>query len=115
MKVTYELDLETFEAWGYAKEIINRINDYGITNDVMDILDECYNNLDETELNDIFSFDYKWILESLGIREQFDIEQDIQELKEELWELDEDEDEERILEIEDELSKLDDELEFWKD
>ena len=30
MTITYELDLETFEAWGYAVKTLNRIIDVGM-------------------------------------------------------------------------------------
>ena len=109
------LDLETFEAWGKAKEIIDRIVNYGIARDVEELLDAEYDNLSEEEVNQIFEEDYIRFLEPLGVREKLEIERDIQELKLELWELDENKDEAEIKEIEDKLSVLDDELLFWAD
>ena len=115
MKVTYNLNLETFESWGKAKDIIDRIVDYGIARDVEELLDAEYDNLSEEEVNQLFEENYIRFLEPLGVREKLEIERDIQELKEDLWELNANEDEEEIKEIEDKLSVLDDELLFWAD
>lgn len=68
MKITYELDLNTFEAWSGGEDTLNRIINNGLVNEFEVMLEECYpEGMDETQLNDLLRFDSDWIYETLGL------------------------------------------------
>lgn len=68
MKITYELDLERFEAWSGAKDTLDRIQHEGKCEELENILDELYpDGMTETELNDLLWFDSETVYEWLGI------------------------------------------------
>ena len=113
VKKHQKYDLEDITTKGETKEIIERIIEYGLTTDAETLLNSKYENLSKGEMNKAFEEDYEEFLKELGIRNKSEIKHEIQELKEELW--DENEDEAEIEEIEDKLSVLDDELLFWAD
>lgn len=70
MKVFYELDLNTFEAWCGAVDTLDRIREEGKTDELEDILDELYpDGMSETELNDLLWFEPETVYEWLGISE----------------------------------------------
>ncbi len=68
MTITKEISLKDFEFWGYARENIKKL-----TNDELDILEDYfseYEPLNETELNDIFAFDFENVCDILGLTEE---------------------------------------------
>lgn len=71
MKITYELDLATFEAWSGAIDTLDRIREEGKCKELEELLDELYpDGMGETELNDLLQFDSDWVFEALGISDE---------------------------------------------
>lgn len=71
MKITYELDLESFDAWGGAIDTLYRVRDENKFEELESILDDLYpDGMTETELNDLLWFDSDSIYEWLGIEEE---------------------------------------------
>ena len=87
MTITYELDLNSFEAWSGAKETLERIQREGKCAELENVLEELYpDGMTETELNDLLWFDSESVYEWLGIRSESQIEKEIEEAEEELEE-----------------------------
>ena len=87
MTITYELDLNSFEAWSGAKETLERIQREGKCAELENVLEELYpDGMTETELNDLLWFDSESVYEWLGIRSEEQIEKEIEEAEEELEE-----------------------------
>lgn len=88
MTITYELDLNRFEAWSGAKETLERIRREGKCEELENVLEELYpDGMTETELNDLLWFDSESVYEWLGIRSEEQIEREIKEAEEELAEV----------------------------
>ena len=88
MKITYELDLNSFEAWSGAKDTLDRIQREGKCAELENILEELHpDGMTETELNDLLWFDSESVYEWLGIRSEEQIEKEIKEAEEELAEV----------------------------
>ena len=88
MTITYELDLNSFEAWSGAKDTLDRIQREGKCAELENILEELYpDGMTETELNDLLWFESETVYEWLGIRSEEQIENEIKEAEEELEEL----------------------------
>ena len=88
MTITYELDLERFEAWSGAKETLERIRREGKCEELENVLEELYpDGMTETELNDLLWFDSESVYGWLGIRSEEQIEREIKEAEEELAEV----------------------------
>lgn len=87
MTITYELDLNSFQAWSGAKETLERIQREGKCAELENVLEELYpDGMTETELNDLLWFDSESVYEWLGIRSESQIEKEIEEAEEELEE-----------------------------
>ena len=87
MTITYELDLNSFEAWSGAKETLERIQREGKCEELENVLEELYpDGMTETELNDLLWFDSESVYEWLGIRSESQIKEEIEEAEEELEE-----------------------------
>ena len=87
MTITYELDLNSFEAWSGAKETLERIQREGKCEELENVLEELYpDGMTETELNDLLWFDSESVYEWLGIRSESQIKEKIEEAEEELEE-----------------------------
>lgn len=88
MRITYELDLERFEAWSGGKDTLETIIAEGKAAELEALLEDCYpDGMDETKLNDILRFEEEWLYECLGIRTEDKIREELEEAKEELEEL----------------------------
>ena len=88
MTITYELDLNRFEAWSGAKETLERIQREGKCEELENVLEELYpDGMTETQLNDLLWFDSESVYEWLGIRSEEQIEKEIKEAEEELAEV----------------------------
>ena len=88
MTITYELDLNSFQAWSGAKETLERIQREGKCAELENVLEELYpDGMTETELNDLLWFDSESVYEWLGIRSEEQIEKEIEEAEEELAEV----------------------------
>ena len=80
MQVSYELDLNTFEAWSSAVYTINRVRKEGKCRELECILEELYpDGMTETQLNDILWFDSEWVYEMLGINDEEEDEDEEEE------------------------------------
>lgn len=85
MTITYELDLNNFEAWSGAKGTLERIQREGKCAELENVLEELYpDGMTETELNDLLWFDSESVYEWLGIRSEGQIEKEIEEAEAEL-------------------------------
>ena len=88
MTITYELDLNSFQAWSGAKDTLDRIQREGKCAELENILEDLYpDGMTETELNDLLWFDSESVYEWLGIRSEEQIEKEIKEAEEELAEV----------------------------
>ena len=88
MTITYELDLNSFQAWSGAKDTLDRIQREGKCAELENVLEELYpDGMTETELNDLLWFDSESVYEWLGIRSEKQIEKEIKEAEEELAEI----------------------------
>ena len=88
MTITYELDLNNFQAWSGAKKTLERIQCEGKCEELENVLEELYpDGMTETELNDLLWFDSESVYEWLGIRSEEQIEKEIKEAEEELAEV----------------------------
>lgn len=87
MTITYELDLNSFQAWSGAVDTLERIQREGKCAELENVLEELYpNGMTETELNDLLWFDSESVYEWLGIRSEAQIEKEIEEAEAELEE-----------------------------
>ena len=87
MTITYELDLNSFQAWSGAKDTLERIQREGKCAELENVLEELYpDGMTETELNDLLWFDSESVYEWLGIRSEAQIKKEIEEAEEELEE-----------------------------
>ena len=85
MTITYELDLNRFEAWSGAVDTLERIQREGKCAELENILEELYpDGMTETELNDLLWFEPETVYEWLGIRSEGQIESEIEEAEAEL-------------------------------
>ena len=88
MTITYELDLNSFQAWSGAKDTLERVQREGKCAELENILEELYpDGMTETQLNDLLWFDSESVYEWLGIRSEEQIEKEIKEAEEELAEV----------------------------
>ena len=88
MTITYELDLNSFQAWSGAKDTLDRIQREGKCEELENVLEELYpDGMTDTELNDLLWFDSESVYEWLGIRSEEQIEKEIKEAEEELAEV----------------------------
>lgn len=88
MTITYELDLNSFQAWSGAKDTLDRIQREGKCSLLEQILEDTYpDGMTETELNDLLWFDSESVYEWLGIRSEEQIKREIKEAEEELAEV----------------------------
>lgn len=112
MKITYELDLNTFEAWGGGEDTLNRIINNGLVNEFEAMLEECYpDGMSETGLNDLLRFDSEWIYESLGLETESSLKEKIEDIEYQIEDLKSDFDYDiENEEIEDEEEKQ----EYWE-
>ena len=88
MKIYTEISLEDFEAWSGAVSTLDRIKSEGKCDELEATLEELYpDGMDETQLNDLLWFEEDWIFETLGIRTESEIREELEEAREELAEL----------------------------
>lgn len=91
MTITYELDLERFEAWSGGKRTLERVIDEGKCGLLEQMLEELYpEGMTETQLNDLLWFDSESVYEWCGIRSEEQIEREIKEAEEELADIESD-------------------------
>jgi len=88
MKITYELDLETFEAWSGAVDTLDRVRNAGKCAQLEAVLEDLYpDGMTETGLNDLLWFEPESVYEWVGIRSEKVIRAELEEKQYELEEL----------------------------
>lgn len=77
MKITTEQSLTNFNFWSGAKDNAKELT-FSQLNEVESILEDLYpNGIDETQLNDIFWFDFETVKEWLNITDEDEDEDEI--------------------------------------
>lgn len=85
MTITYDLDLDSFNAWSGAVDTLDRIQREGKCEELENILEDLYpDGMTETQLNDLLWFDSEQVYEWLGIRSEEQIRKEIKEAEDEL-------------------------------
>lgn len=70
MKIISETSISNFDFWGGAKDNAKELTNKQF-NDLESILEDIYpEGMTDTQLNDLFWFDFDWIKEQLGIEEE---------------------------------------------
>ena len=88
MTITYELDLNSFNAWNGAVDTLDRIRREGKCEELEQQLEELYpDGMTETELNDLLWFEADTVYEWLGIRSETQIRAEIKDAESELEDL----------------------------
>lgn len=68
MRITMEMSLYNFEAWGGAVDTLERIKGAGLCDELEEYLNELYpDGIDETTLNDTLWFNANDILEAFEL------------------------------------------------
>lgn len=73
MKVFEEMNFKDIllTSWGGAGATAEVIEEKGKGDEFVSLIEEVYpEGIDRTALNDILWFDYEWVFESLGIKEE---------------------------------------------
>lgn len=95
MKIYSETSIRDFKAWSGAIDTLERVINAGKADELEAVLEDLYpDGLDETELNDILWFDSDWVYEVCGMQTDEEIEEERDEIRSELAELQEKYDEE---------------------
>lgn len=91
MTITYDLDLNSFNAWSGAVDILDRIQREGKCDELERVLEDLYpDGMTETQLNDLLWFDSEQVYEWLGIRSEEQIRKEIKEAEDELVDMESD-------------------------
>lgn len=94
MLLTYELNLDNFEAWSGAKDTLARVQEHGQIKKLEVLVNELHpEGMTEGQLNDFLWFDRKYIYNSLGIKTEDELNEEIEELEEQIEELEEEKEE----------------------
>lgn len=70
LKVIDEYDFDTLynNSWGQAVSILNEIDEADKSEDLIDFLEDLYpDGVDGIELNDLISYDWKWLYKNIGM------------------------------------------------
>lgn len=73
MKVFDELNFDDVKrtAWGQAERIAQEIEDADKESEFETLIEELYpDGIDRTELNDLMAYDWEWLFETLGIKDE---------------------------------------------
>lgn len=71
------------QSWSGAIDTLNRIEDEGMEEELMDFLEECFTETPtDTEVNDFLWFEDEYIFEVLGIKDEDEDEEDEDEEEE---------------------------------
>lgn len=91
MKVYSEISMSEFRPWSGAVSTYDRIQNAGLLDELEALIEEMYpEGCSETTINDLLWFDDEWIFNTLGLRTETEIREEIQETQEELSSLMED-------------------------
>lgn len=72
MKVTVELSLSNFDFWGGAKDRAQMLTIDELNEIERELEDEYPEGMDETQINDIFWFDFDWVAQMIGYEDEED-------------------------------------------
>ena len=72
IKITSEISLYNFKAWQGGKDTLDNIIEAGKVEELEALLNECFEELTATQLNDILWFDTEWLYEQLDMEEYLD-------------------------------------------
>ena len=72
MKVIKELSLSNFDFWGGAKDRAKMLTIDELNEIEWQLEDEYPEGMDETQINDIFWFDFDWVARMLGYEDEED-------------------------------------------
>lgn len=67
MRVYSEMSLTSFEFWGGAKERAKMLT-YEEIERIGEVIEELYEDIEDTAINDLFWFDFSWVCESIGLK-----------------------------------------------
>ena len=70
LKVIEEYDFDTLynNSWGQAVIVLNEIDEADMSEELMDFLEDLYpDGADAIELNDLLSYDWKWVYSQIGM------------------------------------------------
>ena len=67
MKVISEMRLTDFEFWGGAKDRARMLT-YEELEEVGNVLEDIYDEVEDVTINDLFWFDFSWVCECIGIK-----------------------------------------------
>ena len=70
--IKQEINLYNFKAWQGGKDTLDNIIEAGKVEILEDLLNECFEELTATQLNDILWFDTEWLYEQLDMEEYLD-------------------------------------------
>ena len=73
MKVISEMSLTNFEFWDGAKDRAKMLT-YEELEEIGNVLEDIYDEIEDVVINDIFWFDFAWCCECIGIK--YDVEND---------------------------------------
>lgn len=82
MKICREVDFYELKnhSWSGAIDTLNRIEEEGKEDELMDFLEECFTETPtDTEVNDLLWFDDEYIFEVLGIEDEDEEDEDEEE------------------------------------
>lgn len=67
MRVYSEISLTSFEFWGGAKDRAKMLT-YEEIERIGEVIEELYEDIEDTAINDLFWFDFGWCCECIGIK-----------------------------------------------
>lgn len=70
LKVTSNYDFDDLynNSWGQSVQILNEIDEEGMSEELMDFLEDLYpDGVDGVELNDLISYDWEWLYKQIGM------------------------------------------------
>lgn len=70
LKVTSNYDFDDLynNSWGQAVQVLNEIDEEGMSEELMDFLEDLYpDGVDGIELNDLISYDWEWLYKNIGM------------------------------------------------
>ena len=91
MTIIQEMSIQDFRPWSGAVYAYDRLQNAGKLDEFEQLLEDLYpEGCSETTINDLLWFDDEWIFNTLGLRTETEIREEIQETQEELSSLMED-------------------------
>ena len=103
MKITYEIDFETYETRKSAQALLRRINAEGKANLLDAVLTDLYpDGMTESELDDLLDYSEDDVLRWLDMRSETDVRSDITDKEAE------------IEDAEDSIKELEEEIASWE-